>query len=70
MLRSRTSLNKINRLHERALRISCSDYKSFNTPLKKDGSFSIHSKLLKCKFLHGFSPTIVATFKTQQASFI
>ena len=45
MLHSRNLNNKINRLHERALRIVYSDYKSsFNTLLERDGSFSIHHR--------------------------
>ena len=45
MLHSRTLNNKINRFHERALRIPYSDYKSsFNAFLEKDGSFSIHHR--------------------------
>ena len=45
MSHSRTLNNKINRLHERALRIFHSDYKSsFHTLLEKDGSFSIHHR--------------------------
>ena len=65
MLHSRTLNNKINCLHERALRIVYSDYKSsFNTLLEKDGSFSIHHRNIQslaieiCKFLHGLSPAI------------
>ena len=61
------SLNiKINRLHERALRIVYSDYKSsFNTFLEKDGFFSIHRRNVQSlaieiyKFLHGLSPAIL-----------
>ena len=42
---SRTLNNKINRPHERALRIVYSDYKSsFSELLKKDKSFSIQHK--------------------------
>ena len=45
MLHSRTLNNDINCLHERALRIVYSNYKSsFNTLLEKDGSFSIHHR--------------------------
>ena len=45
MLHSRTLNNKINPLHERALRVVNFDYKlSFNTPLEKDASSSIHDK--------------------------
>ena len=45
MFHSRTINNKINRLHERALRIVYSDFKlSFEGLLMKDNSFSIHEK--------------------------
>ena len=43
MLHSRTLNNKVNRIHERALRTVYSDYNpSFNELLDKDGSFTIH----------------------------
>ena len=45
MLHSRTLNNKINRIHERALRTVYSDYNSsFNELLDKDGSFTIHQR--------------------------
>ena len=48
MLHSRTLNNKINRIHERALRTVYSDYNSsFNELLDKDGSFKIHQRTLK-----------------------
>ena len=66
MLLSRTVNNKINSLHERALSIVYSDYKSsFNTLLEKDGSFPIHHKNIQSlaieiyKFLHGLSPAMM-----------
>ena len=40
--------NKINRLHERCLRIICNDKRSsFNALLEKDGSVSIHERNIK-----------------------
>ena len=66
MLHSRTLNNIINRLHERALRIVYSDYKSsFNTLLEKDCSFSIHHRNIQSlaieiyNFFYGFSPAIM-----------
>ena len=45
MLHFRTLNNRINRLHEGALRIVYSEYKSsFNTLLENGGSFSIHHR--------------------------
>ena len=66
MLHSRTLNNKINCLHERALRIVYSDYKSsFNTLLEKNGYSSVHHRNIQClaieiyNFFHGFSPAIM-----------
>ena len=63
---SRTLNNKINRIHERALRTVYSDYNSsFNKLLDKDGSFTIHQRNVQSlaieiyKYLHGLSPAIL-----------
>ena len=43
MFYSKTANNKINKLHERALRLVCDDYVStFKELLEKDNSFNIH----------------------------
>ena len=67
MLHSRTLNNKINRIHERALRTVYSDYNSsFNELLDKDGSFTIHQRNVQnlaieiYKYLHGLSPAILS----------
>jgi len=45
---SRTSNNRINKLHERALRLVYGDYNStFETLLEKDNSFTIHFKSIQ-----------------------
>ena len=74
MFHSRTLTSKINSLHERALRIFCSNYKSlFYELLEKDKSFSIHHKNIQSlaikiyKFLHNLSPCIMNNiFKVNQ----
>ena len=70
---SRTLNNKINRLHERALRIVYSDYKSSFELLEKDKSFSIHYENIPSlaieiyKFLHNLSLCIMNNiFKINQ----
>ena len=64
MFHSRTMNNKINRIHERALRLVYSDHvSSFDELLKKDRSFSIHHRNIQglaielYKFFHGLSPS-------------
>ena len=67
MLRSRALNNKINHIHERALRTVYSDYNSsFYELLDKDDTFMIYQKMSKslaneiCKCLHGLSPAILS----------
>ena len=66
MFYSRTVNNKINRLHERALRIVYSDFRSsFEGLLRKHNSFSIHERNIQSlaveiyKFLNGLSPSFL-----------
>ena len=66
MMHSRTLSDQTNRLHERALRIIYSDYKSLLNTLPENGSsFSIHHRNIQSlaieiyKFLHGLSPAII-----------
>ena len=74
MFQLRTLKNRINRLHERALRVVYSDYKSpFCELLEKDKSFSSHHKNTQrlaikiYKFLHNLSPCIMNNiFKVNQ----
>ena len=66
MLRSRTLDNKINHIHERALRTVYSVNSSFYELLDKDGSFTIHQRNVQSlaieiyKYLHGLSPAILS----------
>ena len=66
MFHSRTMNNKINRIHERALRLVYSDHvSSFDELLKKDRSFCIHHRNIQSlaielyRFFHGLSPSIM-----------
>ena len=66
MFHSRTMNNKINRIHERALRLVYSDHvSSFDELLKKDRSFSTHHRNIQSlsiehyNFFHGLSPSIM-----------
>ena len=55
MFHSRHLNNKINRIHERALRIAYKDYESsFNTLLEKDKSVNIHVKNLQTLMIEMF----------------
>ena len=67
MCHNRTIKRKINRLHERCLRIIYNDKKSsFKTLLEKDGSVSIHDRNIQClatemyKVSNGLSPPVVS----------
>ena len=66
MFHSRTMNNKINRIHERALRLVYSDHvSSFDELLKKDRSFSIHHRDIQSlaiglyKFFYSLSSSIM-----------
>ena len=66
MFHSRSMNNKINRIHERPLRLAYSDYSSnFDDLIKKGGSFSIHDRNIQTlaieiyKFFHGLPPSIM-----------
>ena len=69
MFHSRAINNKINRLHERVLRIVFTDFKSsFEGLLTKDKSLSIHERNIQTlaleinKFLTGLSPNFLNNF--------
>ena len=66
MCHNRTKNNKINRLHERCLRLIYNDKKSsFEQLLEIDSSVSVHDRNLRAlatemyKMYHGISPTIM-----------
>ena len=66
MFHSRSLNNKINRIHERALRITYNDKSSsFQNLLEKDNSVTIHHRNIKIlatetyKFLQGLSPPLM-----------
>ena len=65
MFHSRRLNNKINRIHERALRITFNDKSSaFQELLDKDNSVTMHHRNIRAlateiyKVLHGYSPAI------------
>ena len=73
MCHNRTTNRKINRLHERCLRIIYNDKQSsFKMLLEKDSSVSIHDKNIQClatemyKASNGLSAPIVSNIFTQQ----
>ena len=66
MFHSRTLNNRINKIHERALRIVYQDdYSSFDQLLTKDNSFTIHERNIQTlaielyKIINGLSPEIM-----------
>ena len=66
MFHSRTVNNKINCIHERALRLVYSDQvSSFDQLLKKDQLYSIHHRNIQSlaiklyKFFYGLSPSVM-----------
>ena len=66
MIHNRTLNNKINRLHEKCLRLVYSDeFSSYENLLKLDGSFSVHKRNLQIlaielyKRINGISPEIM-----------
>ena len=66
MFHSREINNRINNIHERALRLAYKDYQSsFEMLLRKDGSVTIHHKNLQLlvteiyKVIHGIAPKIM-----------
>ena len=74
ILRSRTLKNKINHIHERALRTVYSDYNpSFYKLFDKDDNFTIYQENVQnlpteiYKYLHGLSPAILSeVFKVSE----
>ena len=71
MCHSRTNNSKINRLHERCLRIVYNDKQSsFNELLEKDGSVSIHMRNIQIptsemyKLVNNLSPPIIIEFSS------
>ena len=76
MCHSRTNKNKINRLHERCLRVVYNDKQSsFNELVEKDGSVSIHMRDIQIlatemyKLVNNLSPSIMnRVFKLNSVS--
>ena len=77
MFHSRRMNNRVNRIHERALRLVYSNYtSSFEELLDIDGSYSIHHRNIQAlaveiyKFFNGLSPDIMSNiFKTKSVSY-
>ena len=74
MCHNRTTNRKINRLHERCLRIYNDKQSSFKMLLEKDSSVSIHDKNIQClatemyKVSNGLSPPSQQHFHTKKLS--
>ena len=69
--KSRKSNNKINRLHERALRIVYNDYDlSFLELLEKDNSYAIHTKNLQTLCVEIFEWRNKISYETSSEAFI
>ena len=73
MCGNRTTNRKINRLHERCLRITYNDKQSsFKVLLEKDSSVSIHDRKIQClvaemcKVSKGLSPPVVSNTFTHK----
>ena len=72
---NRTTIRKINRLHERCLHIICNDKQSsFKMLLEKDSSVSIHDRNIQWlatemyKVSKGLSPPVVSNIFTKELS--
>ena len=71
MCHNRTYKNKINRLHERCLRLICNDKRSsFEDLLEKDNSVSIHHKNLQALAIEMFKVHTKTSPEIMQEDFL